>query len=175
MLLDLLIQDIDCEVINKKQVDIKDLCVDSRKCLPDTMFFCIPGGKVDAHNFAQSAVKKGAVALVVNRKLDINVVQILVKDVRKALALICSNFYNNVDKKLNLIGITGTNGKTTTSFIVKSILENCGKKVGLIGTSGCFIGDEKIDTHLTTPDTLDLVRLFDKMLQAKVEYVVMEV
>ena len=175
MLLDLLIQDVDCEVINKKQVDIKDLCVDSRKCLPDTMFFCIPGGKVDAHNFAQSAVKKGAVALVVNRKLDINVVQILVKDVRKALSLICSNFYNNVDKKLNLIGITGTNGKTTTSFIVKSILENCGKKVGLIGTSGCFIGDEKIETHLTTPDTLDLFRLFDNMLQAKVEYVVMEV
>ena len=170
-----LLKNVTYDVIDNADIEVQDLCTDSRKVQTGSLFFCLEGGKVDGHNFVLDAVSKGAVAVVVSHEIPIRGVPvILVDNVRKALTTICSNFYKNVDKKLKLIGITGTNGKTTTSFILKSILETK-YSVGVIGTSGCFIGDEKIETHLTTPDTLELFSLFNKMHEAGVTYVIMEV
>ena len=156
-------------------IEVQDLCTDSRKVKVGSMFFCIEGGKVDGHNFVLDAVSKGAVAVVVSHEIPPCDIPIIVVDnVRKTLTTICSNFYGNVDKKLKLIGVTGTNGKTTTSFILKSILETK-YSVGVIGTNGCFIGNQRIETHLTTPDTLELFSLLNQMYRAGVTYVVMEV
>ncbi len=175
MKLKTLLENVTYDTKNYANIEVHYLCVDSRKVQKGSLFFCIEGGKVDGHNFVLEAISKGAVAVVVSHEIPIyDVPVILVDNVRKALTIICSNFYNNVDKKLRFIGITGTNGKTTTSFILKSIL---GTKynVGVIGTSGCFIGNEKIETHLTTPDTLELFSLLYQMYNKGVVYVIMEV
>ena len=171
-----LITGLKCQLLNDKDgIIIENLSIDSRKCTKGSLFCCIEGAKVDAHNFAKDAIKQGAVALVVSKKLDLDIVQILVDDVRKALAIICSNFYDNVDKKMHFVGVTGTNGKTTTTHIIRHILEASGKSVGLIGTNGCIIGKELIKTNLTTPDTIDLFDILKRMHSKGVEYVVMEV
>ncbi len=155
--------------------EIASLCTDSRTAQPGAMFFCIPGLRMDAHDFAPQAVQRGAVALVVERFLDVACTQVLVKDVREALSYIASAFYGDPAKKMKIIGITGTKGKTTTSFLVKSILESAGHKVGMIGTICSMIGSEEIPSNLTTPDPIDFHSLLRQMADAGVEYVVMEV
>ncbi|MGI6173769.1 MAG: UDP-N-acetylmuramoyl-L-alanyl-D-glutamate--2,6-diaminopimelate ligase [Christensenellales bacterium] len=157
------------------QKEIASLCTDSRTAQPGAMFFCIRGLRVDAHDFAPQAVEKGAAALVVERYLDIDCAQVLVKDVREALSYIASAFYGEPAKQMKIIGITGTKGKTTTSFLVKSILEEAGHKVGMIGTVCSMIGQEEIPSNLTTPDPVDFHSLLRQMADAGVEYVVMEV
>ena len=101
---------------------------------PGALFFCISGFKTDGHNYARAAVDAGAAALVVTRRLDIPVPQVLVDDDRRAMALISREFYGRPDEKLRMVGITGTNGKTTTTYMIKSVLESAGIKTGLIGT-----------------------------------------
>ena len=109
---------------------------------PGALFFCTPGLVRDAHDFAPQAVEKGAAALVVQRELDVDVPQVLVEDVRLAVSYIAAAFYGHPAERLQLIGITGTKGKTTSSFLVKSILEEAGRKTGLIGTVCSMIGEE---------------------------------
>ena len=155
--------------------EISSLCFDSREAKEGSLYFCIPGGNADGHSFAYSAVASGATAIVVERLVDLHVTQIVVPDARKALALAAARFYGEPAKKLKLIGITGTNGKTTTTYIVESILKAAGLKTGVIGTSGIFIGSQKIEAKLTTPDPTDFHAILAQMVEAEVDFVVMEV
>lgn len=155
--------------------EIAVLCTDSRKVAPGALFFCTPGLRMDAHDFAPQAVSAGAVALIVQRELDMDCPQVVVENVRAATAVIASNFYGNPAASLKLIGITGTKGKTTASYLVKSVLEAAGCKTGYIGTVGSMIGSEIIPTQLTTPDPLEVQSLLRRMLDSGVSHVVMEV
>ncbi|MBQ8160605.1 MAG: UDP-N-acetylmuramoyl-L-alanyl-D-glutamate--2,6-diaminopimelate ligase [Clostridia bacterium] len=151
--------------------------VDSSRTKSDRgIFFCVNGARFDAHDFAPEAVKNGCVALVVERFVDeVDVPQLLVSDVRAAMARICATFYGWPSRKMKMIGITGTKGKTTTSYMCKAIFEAAGYTVGLIGTTGTIIGDRKIASHLTTPDPVELQKMLHDMVEAGVEVVCMEV
>lgn len=163
------------EVRGSLDVDILHLSQKVNKCMPGSLFFCVKGISGDGHNYALEALQNGAVALVVERYVDCNVTQILVRNTRNLMPKVCNNFYNNVLSKLKLIGITGTNGKTTTTKILQSILTASQKKVGIVGTNGIEFAGKKFCTSLTTPDTVDLFDIFNQMAEEKVEYVVMEV
>lgn len=155
--------------------EISALTIDSRKKLKNSLFFCIKGENTDSHLLAREAVENGAVAIVTERELLIDVPQILVKDTRKALGILSSIFYGEPSKRLKVIGITGTNGKTTTSYMLASILQSAGKSVGVIGTLGVAYGRKKFSSDLTTPDPIALHSIFSDMLVCGVEYAVMEV
>ena len=139
------------------------------------LFFCIKGISGDGHDFVNLAKSNGCVALVVERFVDSELPQILVKKVRNIVPVLCNRFYNNITKKLTFIGITGTNGKTTTSEIVYNMLLFDGKKAGLIGTNGIKFNGNTFKTHMTTPDTVDLFYYLNLMMINGIKYVVMEV
>lgn len=156
--------------------DIKSLSADSREQTTQGLFFCIKGAHFDAHRFAEQAIINGAVALMVTQfQPHLNVPQIKVSNDRAAMALIARAFYGFPDQQMKLIGITGTKGKTTTSYLVKAILEAAGHTVGLIGTTGNMIKDQWVKGNLTTPDPIDLHRTLRLMADAGCSYVVMEV
>ncbi|AAK80087.1 UDP-N-acetylmuramoyl-L-alanyl-D-glutamate--2,6-diaminopimelate ligase [Clostridium acetobutylicum] len=158
-------------------VEIDNLNYDSRKVNEKGLFFCIEGYTSDGHDFIDKAVEKGADVIVctkVPKKLP-NCTVVKVEDGRKAMAVMGANFYDNPSHKLKLIGITGTNGKTTSTYMMKSMLESSGYKVGLIGTIANYIGDKKIESHRTTPESLELQKLFSDMVHDKIDYCVMEV
>lgn len=163
------------QTIGDMDVEITSLCVDSRKAGPGALFFCTPGLRVDAHDFAPQAVKLGAVALVVQRELPLDVPQVRVEDVRTALSYMAAEYFGNPAEKLMMLGITGTKGKTTTSFLVKSIMEAAGVKTGLIGTVCSMIGEETLPNRLTTPDPIETQTLLRRMVDAGMECVIMEV
>ncbi len=154
--------------------EVADVTSDSRLIKENFLFVCIKGATFDGHSVAGEMLEKGACAVVVERDLGLEG-QIIVEDTRSALSPICANFYGNPADRLKLIGITGTNGKTTTTFLIKQILESLGKKVGLIGTVQNMVGDEIYPAHYTTPDPHELQQLFAKMVEAGCEYCVMEV
>ena len=160
---------------NTDGADVQALCIDSRLVKPGALFFCTPGLNMDAHDFAPQAVEKGAVALVVERRLPLDVPQILVEDVRTATSYIAAAFYGHPARELMMLGITGTKGKTTTSYLVKAIMEQAGVKTGLIGTVCSMIGEETIPNRLTTPDPIETQALLRRMVDAQVKCVVMEV
>ena len=139
------------------------------------MFFCIPGETTDGHLFAVSAAEKGASVIVAQRLTVAPLPHILVEDVRAAMFYACANFYHHPEKDLKLIGVTGTNGKTSTTFFMKELLDAMGKKTGLLGTVRNMIGDEVLPSSFTTPEPLTLFEVFDKMRAAGVEYVIMEI
>ena len=163
--------------------DVADIVYDSRKVQKNSLFVAIKGFKTDGHKFLQDAINKGAVGVVINDEKSIpdelihhaQVCKILVSDSRKALAELSKGFYKDPTSKLSLIGITGTNGKTTSTFIIRNILQNIGYKTGLVGTIANYIGEEKVDSKLTTPESNDLNRMFYEMIQADCKYAVMEV
>ena len=157
------------------QTEIKALRIDSRRVQPGDLFFCTPGLRMDAHDFAPQAIEKGAAALVVARRLDVAVPQVIVEDVRVATSYIAAAFYGNPAEQMMMLGITGTKGKTTSSFLIKSIMDEAGYKTGLIGTVCSMIGDETIPSRLTTPDPVETQQLLRRMADAGVECVVMEV
>ncbi|MEG1845347.1 MAG: UDP-N-acetylmuramoyl-L-alanyl-D-glutamate--2,6-diaminopimelate ligase [Oscillospiraceae bacterium] len=159
---------------NYVDCDILDVTDNSNDVKKGSLFVCIKGEHFDGHKMAKEAAQKGAFAIVSEYDTGVKN-QFIVDDTRKFYATICSNFYNNPEKKLKLIGITGTNGKTTTSFLLKQILEHFDKKVGLIGTVKNIIGDNEYDTSLTTPDRKDLEKLFSEMVDNSYEYCIMEV
>lgn len=156
-------------------VDIRNIEYDSRRVKPGDLFACIVGSAADGHQFAQNAIDNGAVALLVERQLPFDITQIVASDTRIAMAEAACRFYDNPSRKMTMVGITGTNGKTTTTYMVRSILEEVGKKVGLIGTITNSIGDTVIPTERTTPDSVDLQRLLARMVEEKVDVCVMEV
>lgn len=179
MILKQLLEDVDYTFIKGNlNLDINKIQYDSRKIQTNDVFFCITGFATDGHKFIKSALKNGASVIICEKNEDLitdDCTVIKVQDCRKALAKAASNFYENPSSKLKLIGITGTNGKTTSSFMIKKILEEAGHKVGLIGTIANFIGNQKLHTERTTPESLELHELFKKMVDAGVDYCVMEV
>ena len=158
-------------------VEITQVVNDSRKAGPGALFLCIRGAVVDGHTFADAVVKQGVRALVVEEEVDVpeGVTVIKVADSRYAMALIAAAWYGHPASQLKVIGITGTKGKTTTTYMVKSILENAGYKVGLIGTIESIIGDEVIPSANTTPESLTVQEYFRRMLDAGCDCAVMEV
>ena len=158
-------------------VEITQVVNDSRKAGPGALFLCIRGAVVDGHTFADAVVKQGARALVVEEEVDVpeGVTVIKVADSRYAMALIAAAWNGHPASQLKVIGITGTKGKTTTTYMVKSILENAGYKVGLIGTIESIIGDEVIPSANTTPESLTVQEYFRRMLDAGCDCAVMEV
>ena len=156
-------------------LEITGLAIDSSKVMRGNLFFCLVGRENDGHTFAADAVSRGAVAIVVERRLALDVVQIEVENTRKALALCSAAFFGYPSKRLKMIGITGTNGKTTTTYIVKSIIESAGHVCGLIGTNAVEYNGTKTEARLTTPDPIELHSVLRDMADAGVEYVVMEV
>ena len=175
MKLSKIIENLQCNKINFEDLEIDNLMTNSKYQKPNSLFFCYQGVSVDSHDFVNEAIDNGAIALIVEKKLNVDIPQILVEDTRQAISIIASNFYNNPQNKLKIIGITGTNGKTTTTNIVANILQKCGKKVGIIGTNGAKIMGQKYFCPLTTPDPIELNGLFAEMVKKQVEYVVMEV
>ncbi len=158
-------------------ININKIQYDSRIVEKNDVFFCIQGFKVDGHRYAQKAADCGAAVIVCENEVDINgdCTIVRVSDSRKALALASSNYFDKPSKKLKMIGITGTNGKTTSTYMMKAILEQAGFKVGLVGTIANYIGDKKIQSHRTTPESLELNELFNEMVNSGVTHCVMEV
>ena len=158
-----------------EDTDIVSIEYDSRKVKPGSMFCCIVGLLLDGHEFAEKAVQAGASALLTERPLPFDVPQIIVGNARKSMAEMAAAFYGYPQREMCMIGVTGTNGKTTTTYMVKSIAEQAGKKVGIIGTIRNMIGNESLPTDRTTPESVDLFRLLRQMADARVDIVVMEV
>ena len=161
-------------LINPSEVDITHLTHSAWDAQRGSLFFCIEGTRTDGHNHAEVAIGAGAAALVVSKKLNIAVPQILVSDTRAAMSEIAARFYDNPSGKLKIAGITGTNGKTTTSYIVKSILEAAGYKAAAIGTNGVLVGNAVRPSLHTTPDPIELQSTFNRLVQEGVTHVVME-
>ena len=165
------------------EIEIKGLESNSKNIKEGYLFVAIKGFSVDGHKYIESAIANGATAVMVQEDCDLktikipeNVTIVMAKDTREALAITANNFYDEPSKKFKLIGVTGTKGKTTTTYMIKEILEKAGKKVGLIGTIATYINGKKLkDSDRTTPESLELQRLFSKMVEEKVEVVVMEV
>ncbi len=161
--------------ITWETVSVSGLCDDSRYVKKGDLFFCKKGENFDSHEVATEVLKKGAAAIVCERELPISAVQIVAEDCRESTALIAGEFYARPAEKLKIIGITGTNGKTTTAYMLSSILKRAGKSVGIIGTLGVYYAHKKIAPELTTPDPLFLQETLADMAALGVEYVVIEV
>ncbi len=173
MLLSELLKDV--EYVGKiNDAEIKNVTGDSRRVEPGSVFVCIKGGNTDGHEYAAAAKRSGAVLIVAERDTGTKQ-QIIVSDSRAAYAKMCANINGNPADKMKLIGVTGTNGKTTITYLIKHILESVGKKVGLIGTIQNLIGDISLPAKYTTPDAAELHAIFARMANAGCEYVVMEV
>ena len=160
--------------INPAPVDVADLAYDARSVRPGALFACVLGAKADGHDFAPAAVEAGAVALIVERPLDLAVPQLLVEDARVATALAADAFFGFPTRDLQVVGVTGTNGKTTTAFLLFAILAAAGRRPGLLGTVEKRIGGERRAVVRTTPEAIDLQRTFREMLDAGDRSVAME-
>jgi UDP-N-acetylmuramoyl-L-alanyl-D-glutamate--2,6-diaminopimelate ligase len=148
-----------------RELEITNLAYDNRAVAPGTLFFCVPGFTRDGHDFAPHAIAAGAAALVVQRHLNLGVPEILVADVRDAMAPAAARFYGDPTASLQMVGVTGTNGKTTTAFLVRSLLEAGGRPTGLLGTVKSVIGGTEYEVVRTTPEAIDLQRTFREMLE----------
>ncbi len=156
-------------------IEVSGICYDSREAGPGCLFICVPGGESDGHDFAQAAVDAGASALVVERGLGLGVTEVLVEDARQAMAPLAAAFYGFPTKELQVAGVTGTNGKTTTVFLLSQILEYSGRQTGMIGTVSQVIGGEEREAGRTTPEAIDLQAAFRQMLEGGDVACVMEV
>lgn len=158
------------------ETDISGICYDSRQAAPGQLFTAIRGFASDGHRFIPVAVEKGASAILCECAPEIDVPYILVENTRYALAIASKNFFGDPASKMCMIGLTGTNGKTTSTYLIKHMLEEClGAKVGLIGTNANMIGDVELHTDRTTPESFELHKLFADMYDAGCSHVVMEV
>jgi len=158
-----------------RELDVTGLAYDTRQVAPGTLFFCVPGFTRDGHDFAPEAIARGAVALVVQRPLALGVPEVLVGDVRAAMAPAAAAFYADPTRELITAGVTGTNGKTTTAFLLRTLLEAGGRQTGLLGTVLSVIGGVEHEVVRTTPEAIDLQRTFRGMLDAGDSAVSMEV
>ncbi|PKM49804.1 MAG: UDP-N-acetylmuramoyl-L-alanyl-D-glutamate--2,6-diaminopimelate ligase [Firmicutes bacterium HGW-Firmicutes-7] len=158
-------------------INIKNIINDSRLVQEGSLFVCIDGFETDGHKYIDNAIERGAIAILAQKEVDIeqDITVVQVQNTRKALAILSSRYYNHPSDKFELIGITGTNGKTSTVFLIKNILESYKKKTGIIGTIENRIGDEVLETSRTTPESIELQQLFAKMADANVNDVIMEV
>ena len=169
-----LLKNVDQEIA---EIDVKAIALDTKDVKEGSLFFCLKGSKCDGHDYAKLAEEKGAVCIVAEHCIDqLCIPCVVVEDTRIALSMASSAFYSHPERQLKIVGITGTNGKTTTAYIVRSILRSSGKKVGMIGTNGVFIDDNIIPSRgMTTPDPTELFYLLRLMANDGVDVVVMEV
>jgi UDP-N-acetylmuramoyl-L-alanyl-D-glutamate--2,6-diaminopimelate ligase len=177
------------EILNKisykdffgsNDIEITSVEYDSRKCETDSCFIAIKGDNSNGHDFINQTIENGSSLVVCEFLPSVDLINpgisyMIVDNSRIALAEISHAFYDEPSKKLKVIGITGTNGKTTTTFLIKSILESAGFKAGIIGTTGIFIGSNKIEASLTTPESSDLAKIFSTLIDKKADYAIMEV
>jgi len=172
-------KDVEYKILkDSKKFEIKGIEYDSRKIKKDFVFVAMSGSETDGHNFIQKAIDNGSKMIIAEKNINIatyknadDVTFILVEDIRKKLGIIASNYYDYPQNKIKIIGITGTNGKTTSSFILENILE----KTARIGTNGNRILDEEFDAVNTTPESLELIKLIDKSVKKGADYFIMEV
>lgn len=157
--------------------DIRGISYDSRKVRPGFLFVAVEGFKTDGHNYVGRAVEAGAAAVLVQRMVEVpsGVTRVITGDTRKGLAMVSAAFYGSPSRELLLVGVTGTNGKTTTTSLIASIYRGAGKKAGLIGTIANYIGDRKLDVSHTTPESADLQEILRDMVNEGVSVAVMEV
>jgi len=162
---------------NIKDIAINNISYDSRRVTQGTLFVAIDGENFDGHDFIEEAIDKGAIAIIVKNGLENNydALTVTVKNTRKTLSKISSNFYGNPSSKINVIGITGTNGKTTTTYLINKIFNDCKMKTGSIGTLGFISSSNFVSTGFTTPESLELNNFIDKLVKGGVKHVVLEV
>ena len=164
--------------IDYTKIEIKDITRDTRQVIDGSMFIAVIGVKVDGHDLINEAIEKGAKAIIHSKEInDIKdgIAYIKVEDTRECMAIIAKTFFNIQDSDLTFLGVTGTNGKTTSTYMMKHILEHAGNKVGLIGTIANYIGEKMIPTNMTTPEAIELFRLIKDMREAGCKYCLMEV
>jgi UDP-N-acetylmuramoyl-L-alanyl-D-glutamate--2,6-diaminopimelate ligase len=145
------------------EVEISGLAYSSQSVTPGALFFCVPGFRSDGHDFAPDAVERGAAALVTERSLELGVPEIVVDDVRAAMGPAAARFYGDPTTELDVVGITGTNGKTTTAYLVRHLLEAAGRQTGLLGTVKRVVGGVEEEVERTTPEAIDLQQTFRRM------------
>jgi UDP-N-acetylmuramoyl-L-alanyl-D-glutamate--2,6-diaminopimelate ligase len=162
------------DVIGRRAVDISDLAYDTRRVREGGLFFCVPGARVDGHELAAAAVAAGAAALVVEHPVDVAVPQLVVESSRAAMAVVADAFYGAPTERLTVAGVTGTNGKTTATHLLRSILEANGLRTGMVGTVEWHVGGETRPAPHTTPEAIDLQRLVREMVDAGDQAVVIE-
>ena len=172
-----LLKNIKCRIVGNPVVEIKGLYHNDTEVKDGGLFFCLRGTRVDGVNFVKSAIKNGAVAIVVESEISnlVGVCQVVVKDARETMSRLACKFFGNPASKLKIIGVTGTNGKTTITNMLKAVLDYAGHKTAVVGTNGVFFKDFKYETGMTTPDPIELQRYFAMMTKHKIEYVCMEV
>ena len=174
-----LFEGLDCTILGNPEEEVSGIAYRSDAVKPGDVFFCIVGMKVDGHSFAQDAIDRGAKVLVVQRKVYLadatDVTEVVVPDTRKAMAHAAAVFYDHPSQDISLVGVTGTNGKTTTTFLVEHIARVAGRRTGVIGTVGVSVGDAHEKSAHTTPESPDLQGLFARMRDAQVDVVAMEV
>ena len=173
-----LLERLEYEVVQgDDQIEVTELINDSRKVSEGSVFVCISGAVSDGHTYIEQVAEKGAAAVIVEKDVEApeGLTVIKVKDTRYALAMTSAAYFGYPAEKLKVIGITGTKGKTTTTYMVKSILEEVGIRVGLIGTIEAIIGDKSIPANNTTPESYTIQKYFAEMVEAGCECVVMEV
>lgn len=169
------------EVRGDLEIDVPSIAYDSRKVENGGMFVAIVGFKMDGHNYIESAIQSGAKVIAMQEgaydagMIPDGITVVFSKDTRKFLPMVACNFYGNPTRELKVVGVTGTKGKTTTTYMIKSILEHAGKKVGLIGTIANYVGDKCYESERTSPESLDLQRMFREMVNNKCDVAVMEV
>src|SRR6266542_2333510 len=162
------------DVVGGAAVEIRELAYDAREVPRGALFFCIPGANVDGHELAGAAVQAGAFALVVERKLDLDVPQLVVPDVRAAMPRAAVEFFDDPTAQLPVAAVTGTNGKTTTAYLLRSILAAAGRQPGLLTNVERRVGTDVREVGLNTPESIDLQRLFREMLKQGNRACVME-
>lgn len=170
-----IVGNLNCSITGNTEIEIKGIAYDSRKVKEGYLFIAIKGFETDGHKYIESAIKNGAVAVLGEEDIQCGCTYIKAEDSRKALAILGAEFFGHPEKKLKIIGLTGTNGKTTTTYLIRQILMLKGLRCDLIGTNQTIIGDKVIESSRTTPESLDLFEIFSQMAQSGGEYVVMEV
>lgn len=156
-------------------MDVKHICADTRQISQGTVFFCLKGFSHDGHDYAQKALEQGAALIVAEHDLGLGDRQILTPDTHEAFSLCCANLFSNPQRRIKLVGVTGTNGKTTVTHLIRDILEGCGHKTGLIGTIETDVGGTQFPAKYTTPEPMTFYSLLEQMVLAGCEYAVMEV
>jgi UDP-N-acetylmuramoyl-L-alanyl-D-glutamate--2,6-diaminopimelate ligase len=152
------------DVVGWRHVEITDLAYDEASVVPGALFFCVAGSRADGHDFAPAAVGRGAAALAVERPLELPVTQLLVADTRAAMAVAADSFFEQPTRELEVAAVTGTSGKTTTAYLLRAVLEAAGRRTGLVGTVEWVVAGEPRPAPFTTPEAIDLQRLFREML-----------
>ncbi len=175
MLLSKLVEGLNAELFGGAETEIENIFNNSKKQVSNGLFVSLDGQNHKGSDYIEEAVRNGAVAVLTQEKLNIDIPQIVVKDARASYAEFSAKLFGNPEKSMKIIGVVGTNGKTSTAKMIESILNTAGVTVGFIGTFGCFVGSEKLFDEMTTPDPEDLYRVLAEMKRLGVRYVVMEV